>query len=100
MQSTPAYPALFLMNCRALLFDLDGVLVDSSECVRRICTDWAIARGLDPAFVFRMGQGRRVQDTLRAIAPHLDLDTEVATLVGLEARTTDGLLPVPGADTL
>ena len=88
------------MRAEALLFDLDGVLVDSSECVRRICTDWAIARGLDPAFVFRTGQGRRVQETVRAVAPHLDLDAEVATLVGLEARTTDGLLPVPGADAL
>src|SRR5436305_3618580 len=47
-----------------------------------------------------MGQGRRVQDTLRAVAPHLDLDAEVATLVGLEARRTDGLLPVPGAAAL
>jgi mannitol-1-/sugar-/sorbitol-6-phosphatase len=88
------------VRAKALLFDLDGVLVDSSECVRRICTDWAIARGLDPEFVFRMGQGRRVQDTIRAIASHLDVDAEVATLVGMEARSTDGLSPVAGADAL
>jgi sugar-phosphatase len=88
------------VRAEALLFDLDGVLVDSSECVRRVCTDWAIARGLDPEFVFRTGQGRRVQDTVRAVAPHLDLDAEVATLVGMEARTTDGLSPVPGAEAL
>ena len=82
------------------MFDLDGVLVDSAECVRRVCTSWAIARGLDPELVLRTAQGRRVQDTIRAVAPHLDLDREVATLVGIEARTTEGLAPVPGAGAL
>src|SRR5213076_3191627 len=88
------------MRADALLFDLDGVLVDSSECVRRVCTDWALARGLDLELVLRAAQGRRIQDTVRAVAPHLDLDTEVATLVGIEARTTDGLSPVSGASAL
>ena len=82
------------------MFDLDGVLVDSAECVRRVCTSWAIARGLDPELVLRTAQGRRVQDTIRAVAPHLDLDREVATLVGIEARTTEGREPVPGAGAL
>lgn len=88
------------MQANALLFDLDGVLVDSGECVRRVCTSWAIARGLDPELVLRTGHGRRVQDTVRAVAPHLDLDAEVAILVGMEAHATDGLYPVPGAAAL
>ena len=88
------------MVASALLFDLDGVLVDSAECVRCVCTDWAIARGLDPAYVLAFGQGRRVQETVRGVAPHLDINREVATLVSLEARTTDGLYPVPGAAEL
>ena len=88
------------MRCQAILFDLDGVLVDSAECVRQVCTDWAIARGLDPEFVFRTGQGLRVQETVRAVAPHLDVDAEVAALVAMEARTTKGLSPVDGADAL
>ena len=88
------------MSAKALLFDLDGVLVDSAECVRRVCTDWALARGLDPAYVVAFAQGRRVQKTVRGVAPHLDIEKEVATLVGIEARTTDGLYPVPGASAL
>ena len=88
------------MHADALLFDLDGVLVDSGECVRRICTDWAIARGLDPDHVLRWSQGRRVQETVRTVAPHLDVDTEVAALVAMEARTTEGLHPVPGSHAL
>jgi sugar-phosphatase len=88
------------MIANALLFDLDGVLVDSSECVRRICSDWAIARGLDPAYVLAFGQGRRAQDMVRGVAPHLDIEKEVATLVSIEARTTAGLYAVPGAGDL
>ena len=93
-------PSGHKMNCRALLFDLDGVLVDSAQCVRQICTDWAISRGLDPDEVLKWSQGRRVQDTVRAVAPHLDVDGEVATLVAMEAGTTKGLHPVPGTHAL
>ena len=88
------------MNIGAILFDLDGVLVDSTECVRRVCTAWAISRGLDAERVLEFGQGRRVQETVRTWVPHLDLETEIATLVGMESRETDGLYPIPGADTL
>lgn len=84
----------------ALLFDLDGVLVDSARCVRRVCTDWALAHGLDPELVLRTGQGRRVQETVRVVAPHLDVDAEAAMLVAMEARTTEGLFPVDGAHAL
>src|SRR6059058_4001552 len=100
------FPEVFLstsrhvIHCRAILFDLDGVLVDSAKCVAQICTDWALARGLDPDVVLRTGQGRRVQDTIRAVAPHLDVNAEAAALVALEASTTAGLAPVAGADAL
>ena len=100
MQSAPTHRAATKMNCRALLFDLDGVLVDSAQCVRQICTDWAISRGLDPDHVLKWSQGRRVQDTVRAVAPHLDVDAEVAALVAMEAATTEGLHPVPGTHAL
>ena len=88
------------MHCNALLFDLDGVLVDSAECVRRICTDWALAKGLEPSEVLRWSQGRRVQDTVRLVAPHLDADNEVATLIAMEGATTDGLYVVPGTHSV
>src|SRR5204863_2236481 len=55
---------------------------------------------LYPANVLRWSQGRRVQDTVRTVAPHLDLETEVAALVAMEAGTTDGLHPVAGSHAL
>jgi sugar-phosphatase len=88
------------MQCDAILFDLDGVLVDSAECVRRVCMAWANARGLDPDRVWRFAQGRRVQETVRGMAPNLDVEAETAALVAIESTTTDGLYPVPGANSL
>ena len=37
---------------------------------------------------------------MRAVAPHLDVDTEVAALVAMEASTTEGLHPVSGTHQL
>ena len=39
--------------CRALLFDLDGVLIDSTPAVARVWRQWALERGFDPAKVVR-----------------------------------------------
>ncbi|GAB2819690.1 HAD-IA family hydrolase [Streptomyces daliensis] len=53
----------------ALLFDVDGVLIDSGAAHARVWAGWARARGLDPALVQRATQGRRRIDTLRRLAP-------------------------------
>ncbi len=44
--------------CRALLFDLDGVLLDSTPAVTRVWTTWALKHGFDPEEVVRMAHGR------------------------------------------
>jgi sugar-phosphatase len=88
------------LDCDALLFDLDGVLVDSTACVEHTWRAWASRHGLDAATILRVAHGRRASDTLRVIAPHLDASAELAALVGHEARTIEGLAEVPGARAL
>src|SRR5690606_1137173 len=39
----------FSLRCAALLFDLDGVLVDSAACIERIWHRWSVDHGLDLA---------------------------------------------------
>jgi len=87
-------------SCRALLLDLDGVLVDSADVIRRNWTRWASGHGLDAAQVVRTAQGRRTIETVRLVAPHLDADVEAAALVGDEATETEGVRQVPGAREL
>ena len=85
------------LQCDALLFDLDGVLVDSRAVVERTWVAWAQRHGLDPAAVLRVAHGRRTRDALRVAAPHLDCESEVVWLDTTELEDVDGLGPVNGA---
>ena len=86
--------------CRAILFDLDGVLVDSRACVELIWRDWAARRGRDAEPFLRVAHGRRTSDTFRLVAPDLDATAEAAVLDAMEEGERRGLLPVPGAAAL
>ncbi|HUF70536.1 MAG TPA: HAD-IA family hydrolase [Longimicrobiales bacterium] len=87
-------------ECGALLFDLDGVLVDSVECVERTWHRWAEANGLDPTDVIESAHGRRTIETVQVVAPHLAAEAEVARLAASESNETDGVYEVPGAREL
>src|SRR5256886_16484054 len=88
------------MSCRAILFDLDGVLVDSRECIELIWHAWAAERGLDPAAFLRVAHGRRIAETLRLVAPQGDAAPEAAGLGALGGVETPGLRAAPGAAAL
>jgi len=85
------------LRCDALLFDLDGVLVDSRAVVERTWRRWAQRHQLDPEVILRVAHGRRTRDTLQAMVPHLNLDSEVAWLDAAELADFDGLFAVEGA---
>lgn len=88
------------LRCKALLFDLDGVLVDSRAVVERTWRRWAERHHVDPDTVLRIAHGRRTMDTLQVAVPHLALDEEVEWLDSTELQDVDGLTVVPGADRL
>jgi sugar-phosphatase len=83
--------------CSAILFDMDGVLVDSRATVRRTWQRWAKLHGLDPEMMIRAAQGRRMSETLRDVAPHLDIAREVAWLDEAERTDEEPSPAVPGA---
>ena len=86
--------------CRAILFDLDGVLVDSAECVERTWRAWSARHGLNAEDVISVAHGRRTIETVRAVAPHLDAPSEVIALEAREAMTSEGVHEVEGAREL
>ena len=92
--------AAVTLRCRAILFDLDGVLVDSSECVKRTWRRWALANELDPDEVMAVAHGRRTTETIQLVAPHLPAAEEGAALAASESTTTEGIYEVPGAREL
>jgi sugar-phosphatase len=80
----------------ALLFDLDGVLVDSLAAVDRSWRWWAARHGLDPE-PFVNSHGRPTRESIAELAPHLDADAEGAVVDEREATDTEGVVALPGA---
>jgi len=89
------------LRAKGLLFDLDGVLVDSRAVVERTWQRWAAERHpIDVAKVLHIAHGRRARDTLLMLAPHLATDEEVAWLDATELVDVEGLRVIPGAREL
>jgi len=86
--------------CSAILFDLDGVLVDSTRCVERQWRIWAAEHNLDPLRLLEVAHGRRTSETIQIVAPHLNAQAEVDIVESREAEDTDGVLVMPGAQQL
>jgi sugar-phosphatase len=84
------------LTCQAVLFDLDGVLVDSTAVVERTWRRWAAAHGLAFERVMQVAHGRPARDTVRLVAPHLDSEAEAARLAAEEAHETDGMVRIEG----
>lgn len=89
-----------VFTCAAILFDLDGVLVDSTPCVTRIWSAWAREHGLDPDYVIHVAHGQRTIETVRTVAPELDAEREMRDIEQRELNDTDGLVALPGAKQL
>ena len=64
------------IRCRGVLFDLDGVLVDSTPAVARVWAGWAHEHGFDPGEVVKKAHGRPSIATIRELLPNADHGAE------------------------
>ena len=81
----------------ALLFDMDGVLIDSTPAVARVWTKWALDHGFDPKEVVHRAQGRPSITTIRELLPDSDHQAENAKVEYSEIKDLQGVVPLPGA---
>jgi len=88
------------VQCQALLFDLDGVLIDSTPAVARVWSKWAQARGFDPVEVVARAHGRPSITTVREYLPDADHHAENRIIERSEIEDLEGVVPLPGAREL
>lgn len=85
------------LYARAVLFDMDGTLVDSSAVIERAWHWWSARHGIPVEPILQVQQGRPNREVLREFGPDLDLDAEAAAFLRFEETDTEGVVPVPGA---
>ena len=89
-----------IFSCSAILFDLDGVLCDSTRQVDREWREWAARKGVDGDAIMAIAHGVRTIEVIRAVAPHLNAELEAAAIENHEAHDQRGVVVMPGAADL
>jgi mannitol-1-/sugar-/sorbitol-6-phosphatase len=90
-----------VLRPRAILFDMDGTLVDSTVVVVQAWTKWAAKFGVSVEDILKVSHGRRSIETLREFCPPgVDPEAEADFLNREEVENTEGVVAVPGAASL
>jgi mannitol-1-/sugar-/sorbitol-6-phosphatase len=84
-------------ECSALLFDMDGVLIDSTPAVERVWRQWAIHHGFEPVEVVRAAHGRPSITTVREYLPNADHLAENSEVERRELEDIHDIVALPGA---
>ena len=82
---------------RAALFDMDGTLIDSTQVIETLWTEFAQRHGIDPARILGIAHGRPSSDVIARFLPPDAVDGATAELARQELTRLDGIKPVPGA---
>lgn len=89
-----------LIRCSAVLFDMDGVLIDSTPAVARLWRWWAERRGFDPEAATRQAHGRPNSETMRELLPDGDYAAETRAVEQREIEDLSDVVALPGAAEL
>ena len=90
-------PGARSVDVGALLFDSDGVLVDSDASVLHAWVSWARERGLDPSTVVDQVHGRRAEDTVTVLVKGPERDEALHRINDLELSAANEVQALPGA---
>jgi sugar-phosphatase len=88
------------IECKAVLFDLDGVLIDSTAAIERVWTRWAMARGFDPKEVLAAAHGRPSLAVVQEYLPDSDHEKESLEAERCEMEDLEGVVACSGAREL
>jgi sugar-phosphatase len=84
------------ISVRAVLFDMDGVLISSIGSDERSWKRWASLHGMEGTFSVHSTHGRRTIDTIRALRPDLEPLTEMRRVEEFDAQDCADVTVLPG----
>lgn len=83
--------------CKAVLFDMDGTLVDSTRVVELAWARWAAKHDILLEAVISFSHGRPTISTMEHFFPARDHTDELKEMERYEETRVQGILAVPGA---
>lgn len=91
---------MFTLNCQAVLFDLDGTLVESTFFIERLWQDWGVQHGVTPQRMSEVMHGRPAVEIINIVAPHVSVHEAIHALETAEISRMDGMKTYAGAKEL
>lgn len=86
------------IRARAVLFDMDGTLVDSNAVVEQVWSEFADALGVPADEVIDFAHGRPSRDTIAKFTPSGEsVDEWLAWIVAAETTRFGDMVAIPGA---
>lgn len=85
------------VTCKAILFDMDGTLVDSTSVVELAWGQWAARHGFALRTVLAYSHGRPTIATMQHFLPAQDHTEELKQMERWEETRVEGIVAVPGA---
>lgn len=83
-----------------VVFDCDGVLVDSLASVDRAWRRWSIDYGLDPESVLAVIHGQPTRDSVPTLVPAAEVEAALRRIDDYELEDAAGVTALPGAAAL
>ncbi len=86
-----------LWSGEAVLFDLDGTLIESMSTIERHTRLWASLHGLDPDEALENWHGRRDADVIAEYVPANQVSAELAWMREISCTDVADITPLPGS---